>query len=292
MKPPDLVDSKINYVLKWIMDTIVISGATSGIGRATMMNLTARGFRVIGIGRSMEKIKGCTRALDEQGKGHWDFILADLSKQQEIRRAVKEIQSLDIGKIFCLINNAGSFASSYKETEDGLERQFAINHMAPFLLTSLLLPMMKQGGRIITVGSSSHFHARLHWKDPQMKKFYSSLGAYRQSKFFNILMTNELNKRFAEQDIRAYIADPGLVNTEIGLKETKGLSRLVWSIRRRKGQSAEEGAATSIFLAAEPDIEPSRGVYYKDRRPVTPDKRTADPELMARLWTLSESCVK
>jgi len=274
------------------MKTIIITGVTSGIGKATMKALISRGFSVIGTGRSQEKIRDLMdelRTLDYSGS--WNIIQADLSSQREIKEAVRKIRDLGMEEVYCLINNAGSFASSYTETVDGLEWQFAVNHMAPFLMVNLLLPLMTEGSRIITVGSSSHFRAPLHWKDPQMKSFYSSLGAYRQSKFFNVLMTNEWNRRYAEKGIRAYIADPGLVNTEIGLKGTRGLSRLVWSIRRRKGQSPEEGAASSVYLASEPYIEPSQGIYFKYCRPLAPDKRTANTDLMKRLWTLSETCI-
>jgi len=273
------------------METIIISGATSGIGKATMTALAGKGYRVIGIGRSEDKIQKAGEELKSaQPAGEFDFIRADLSSQAEIRKTVEQIRNMGIGSIYCLINNAGSFASRYKETADGLEWQFAVNHMAPFLLSELLLPLMKTGGRIITVGSSAHRNALLHWKDPQMKGFYSSLGAYRQSKFFNVLMTNDLNRK--NPGIRAYIADPGLVNTEIGLKGTRGLSRLVWSIRRRKGQTPEEGAATSIFLASEGEIDPSQGAYFKYCRPMKPDRRTGDPSLMERLRRLSESCLQ
>ena len=273
------------------MKTVVISGATSGIGNATLKALINRGYRVIGLGRSAEKIKNCLREMDAE-KGQAVFIQADLSSQEAIRMAVAQIKEIVPHGIDCLINNAGSFTSKYKETCDGLEWQFAVNHMAPFLLSQLLLTEIKEGGRIITVGSHAHHNARLHWKNPQMKRFYSSLGAYRQSKFFNILMTNELNRRYEENKIMAFVADPGLVNTEIGLKGTQGLSRLVWSIRRRSGQSAEEGAATSVFLATETDLTLKNGVYYKNSRPEPPDIRTGDPQLIKKLWTLSESLVK
>ena len=273
------------------METIVISGATSGIGWATYKALADAGYRVIGIGRSGEKIEHCLNTMVAAGKqNHSDFILADLSSQKDIYKAARKIeQILDGTSLYCLINNAGSFASSYKETVDGIEWQLAINHMAPFLLSRLLIPLMKNGSRIITVSSRAHRGAKLHWNDPGLKRFYSSLGAYRQSKFFNVLTMNEINRRYKKKGINAFCADPGLVNTEIGLKGTKGLSKLVWYFRSKKGQSVEEGASTSIYLATEPSLDNSRTCYYKNCGPLPPDSRCSSVELMEKLWNLSET---
>lgn len=273
------------------METIVISGATSGIGLASFRALADKGYRVIGIGRSEEKIGNCRREMEDRGMGaRSEFILADLSSQREIHRAAAEIKECLGGEpLYCLINNAGSFASHYKESTDGIEWQLAINHMAPFLLTKLLIPLMGEGSRIITVSSRSHRGARLRWKDPGMKRFYSSLGSYRQSKFFNVLTMNEINRRYGERGISAFCADPGLVNTDIGLKGTKGLSKLVWYFRSKHGQTIEEGASTSVFLASEEKLKPGTTCYYKHSAPLPADPRTDRIDLMERLWSLSES---
>lgn len=269
----------------------MISGATSGIGWATYKALAALGFRVIGIGRSSEKIMECLEEMAAAGQHDLcEFVQADLSSQKEIHTAAEQIiQHMEGAPLYCLINNAGSFASRYKETVDGIEWQLAVNHMAPFLLSKLLIPAMRQGSRIITVSSRAHRGAGLHWNDPGMKRFYSSLGAYRQSKFFNVLTMNAINSRFKEKGINAFCADPGLVNTGIGLKGTKGLSKLVWSMRRKKGQTPEEGASTSIFLATEPSLEISETCYYKDCKPLTPDSRCSNQYFMEKIWNISET---
>jgi NAD(P)-dependent dehydrogenase (short-subunit alcohol dehydrogenase family) len=273
------------------METIVISGATSGIGWAAFRALADKGYRVIGIGRSEEKIEQCLNKMETAGKRNQvDYILADLSSQRDIYRAADKVKSLLKGdSLYCLLNNAGSFASDYKETVDGIEWQLAVNHMAPFLLSRLLIPLMNKGSRIVTVSSRAHRGAKLHWKDPGMKRFYSSLGSYRQSKFFNVLTMNEINRRYKDKGITAFCADPGLVNTDIGLKGTKGLSKLVWHLRSRHGQSIEEGASTSVFLASEPDLEISDTCYFKYCKALSPDPRTGNEDFMGKLWNLSET---
>lgn len=273
------------------METIVISGATSGIGWATYRALAEKGYKVIGIGRSKEKIEGCLNKMEAAGKGNQaEYIQADLSSQADIHRASLEIKKLLEGEpLYCLINNAGSFASDYKETVDSIEWQLAVNHMAPFLLSRLLIPSMTKGSRIVTVSSRAHRGAKLHWKNPGMKRFYSSLGSYRQSKFFNILTMNEINRRYKDKGITAFCADPGLVNTEIGLKGTKGISKIFWQLRSRHGQSIEEGASTSVFLASEPNLEISETCYFKNCEALPPDPRTGSEEFMKKLWNLSET---
>lgn len=274
-----------------IMETIVISGATSGIGWASFKALVEKGYRVIGIGRSRGKIEQCLNEMEAAGtRDQAEYILADLSSQREIHRASREIETLLNGEdLYCLINNAGSFASNYKETVDGIEWQLAINHMAPFLLSSLLIPFMSEGSRIVTVSSRAHRGAKLHWKDPGMKRFYSSLGSYRQSKFFNVLIMNEINRRYKDKGLTACCADPGLVNTDIGLKGTKGLSKLVWYFRSKGGQSVEDGASTSVFLASEPDLDISETCYFKYCKALAPDPRTENIDFMEKLWDLSET---
>jgi NAD(P)-dependent dehydrogenase (short-subunit alcohol dehydrogenase family) len=272
------------------MKTIVITGATSGIGWAALKILVSKNFRIIAIGRSEKKIKECLIALENAGKKELvNYVMADLSSQKEILNATAEIKKLLNGdSLYCLLNNAGSLASSYKETVDGIEWQLAINHMAPFLLSRLLIPLMTDGSRIVTVSSRTHRGAKLHWKDPGMRKCYSSLGAYRQSKFFNVLTINEINRRYNEMGITAFAADPGLVNTEIGLKGTKGLSKLVWFLRKKYGQTAEEGASTPVYLVSEENLDNRESCYYKYCEPLPPDSRTLDTGLMLKLWNLSE----
>ncbi|HZD56534.1 MAG TPA: SDR family NAD(P)-dependent oxidoreductase, partial [Anaerolineales bacterium] len=175
--------------------------------------------------------------------------------------------------------------------EDGYELQFAVNHLAPFLLTLELLPLLKKAphARVITVSSGSHRNTRMHWQDVMLRRGYNTLRAYKQSKLANVLFTFELNRRLGEDSsIRAYAADPGLVNTEIGSKGTSGLVRWIWEKRRAGGVNPEQGAETVVYLAASSSVGGSREVYWKDCRPVQASRYAQRAEEAARLWELSE----
>ena len=176
-------------------------------------------------------------------------------------------------------------------TADGFELQLAVNHLAPFLLTHELLSLLRAApaGRVITVSSGSHYRTRMNWTDLQLRKRYGGLRAYKQTKLANVLFTAELNRRLGSRStIRAFAADPGLVNTEIGLKGTSGLARWVWSRRRLGGASPAEGAATSVYLASEPDVQWSEEIYWRDCQPRTPSGNARRADDARRLWELSE----
>ncbi len=270
---------------------IIITGASSGIGLAAASALAARGARVIGVGRSPARCEEARQKILAGAPGaRIEFALADLSSQQEVRRLAAELlQRLDGGPLDVLVNNAGAVAGWYTPTADGYELQFAVNHLAPFLLTHALLPALQKadGARVITTSSRSHRGARIRWDDVMLRRSYFPLTAYRQSKTANVLFTAEFNRRFAGDGLRAYAADPGLVKTDIGLKGTGGLVSLVWGLRARGGRPPEYGAATIVHLAADP-LEDETAVYWKDSRPLAPDPYTLREDEARRLWELSE----
>ncbi|NOY08451.1 MAG: SDR family NAD(P)-dependent oxidoreductase [Spirochaetes bacterium] len=280
---------------------IVITGATSGIGFAAAKEFIKRGAAVIGTGRSRES---CGKAAEKNRD--ITYIAADLSSQKQVRDAAAKISLLADsryrGKIDVLVNNAGTFSGWYQATEDGYELQFAVNHLAPFLLTNLLLPELRASGKgkIITISSGSHYHTKINWKDPMNRKRYNCLKAYKQSKLANVLFSYELNRRFSEQfNIRAYAVDPGLVNTGIGEKRTGGLVKWFWGIRRKHGISPEKAAETIIYLAQR-DLEDNtfehlidapvekNWIYWKECRPKEPGRYSKDGAAALRLWELSE----
>ena len=275
--------------------TMVVTGATSGIGRAALQVLAARGARVIGVGRSPERCRAVQEAVLAQARdAHLSFAIGDLASQRQVRRLASDIQGMveDGGDhIDVLVNCAGTVSSWRKVTEDGYELQFAVNHLAPFLLTHELMPLLEAApsARIITVSSGSHYNTKMNWHDLMYRRHYSCLAAYKQSKLANVLFTAELNRRLGGQSpIRAYAADPGLVNTSIGLKGTGGLENLVWKMRRRQGTSPEKGAETIVFLATEPLTENENRIYWKRGRPTEPSTRALRREEAARLWVISE----
>ena len=275
---------------------IVVTGATAGVGRAAVGAFAARGAHVIGVGRSAARCAEAQQAIQaELPDARLSFFVADLSSQRQIRdlacRIHQHVETAGAGTIDVLVNNAGAVSSWYTTTEDGYELQFALNHLAPFLLTHELMPLLRRApaARVITVSSGSHYRTRLHWPDVMHRRHYNCLLAYKQSKLANVLFTLELNRRVGDESrVRAYAADPGLVNTAIGSKGTAGIARWVWEKRRAYGVSPEQGAATVIFLAADPVVEGAHAGYWKDGRPAQPSRFARRAEEAARLWALSE----
>ncbi|MGE5529067.1 MAG: SDR family NAD(P)-dependent oxidoreductase [Patescibacteria group bacterium] len=271
-------------------------GATSGLGLAAARSLTGLGWRVIGVGRAAERCAAAEEAIrKEWPEARVAYFTADLGSQRQVRALAEEIRRFAEaecgGRLDALVNNAAAVTTWYTATEDGYETQFAVNHLAPFLLTRELLPLLKQAetARVITVSSGSHYGTRLHWPDVMYRRGYHCLLAYKQSKLANVLFTAELNRRLGmESNIRAYAVDPGLVDTAIGEKGTGGLVRWFWRLRRRGGAPPEEAARTIVHLAAALRLEDPEAIYWKDCRPKRPSRYAEREDAARRLWELSE----
>ncbi|MBN1400142.1 MAG: SDR family NAD(P)-dependent oxidoreductase [Anaerolineae bacterium] len=276
--------------------TLVVTGATSGIGLATAGLLAARGAHVIGVGRSWARCQQAQATILAQAPGaRLTYRVADLASQRQVRALADELgqllQAQADGALDALIHSAGTVSSWYMATEDGYELQFAVNHLAPFALTHALLPFLRRApfGRVVSVSSGSHRGACIHWADVMYRRGYGCLRAYKQAKVANVLFCAELNRRLEPgATVRAYVADPGLVNTAIGLKGTSGLEHWVWERRRRGGTTPAQGAATSVFLASDPWVPESRALYWRDCRPTRPSRYALRHDEAARLWALSE----
>jgi NAD(P)-dependent dehydrogenase (short-subunit alcohol dehydrogenase family) len=278
----------------WKGKVIVITGATSGIGRAAAMALAAQGAAVIGVGRSAQKCRALEEGIRRDIPGaSIRTAAADLSSLREVRRLAGCILARlgAHGRLDALVNNAGTVATWYTATEDGYELQFAVNHLAGFLLTHELMPALRRAGgaRVLTVSSGSHRGASIRWEDPMLRSGYHLLAAYGQSKLANVLFAAEFNRRVgAASGIRACAVDPGLVDTDIGWKGTSGLERLVWQWRRRSGTAPEEAARTILYLAGESPLPAPDAIYWKDCRPLAPSREALNASDAARLWSLSE----
>jgi NAD(P)-dependent dehydrogenase (short-subunit alcohol dehydrogenase family) len=261
----------------------LVTGATAGIGLETAKGLIEKGFFVIGTSRSDEKEKKAMKYLGE----NCYFIKADLSSQKSIQDLVTSVKNLVGDKgLDILINNAGSFYSYYSLSDEGVEKQFAVNTVAPFYLSLLLYDKLTQNeGRIINVNSGSHYRTSIRWNDIQLSRRYGQLKAYKQSKILSVMISREFNKY--SKAVKTYMADPGLVNTNMGFKNTSGLSKFIWSIRKNKGVTPREGAATSIFLATE-KILPT-DLYYRDCKVKNPDKKVYNDEYTKRIWDYCQS---
>lgn len=273
----------------------VVTGATSGIGKAAALALAAKGFRIIGVGRSKEKLAALEAEMAAKSPdSRFTGLICDFGSLQQVRGLAESIKAVlkesSGGRLDCLLNVAGQFVSWHSTTAEGYETQFAVNHLAPFLLTNLLLEnLCGHPSRVITVSSESHYYAWIKWGDVMQSRFYNPLFAYMQSKLANVLFTYELNRRFGKEcGLRAYAVSPGLVNTDIALKNSMGISRLVWLMRKGRGKSPEEGAKTCIYLASEKEIPSPLEPYWEDCAPCRHSRRSKDPEYARRLWELSE----
>ncbi len=229
--------------------TFVVTGSTSGIGLAATRLLLLQRHSVIGVARSPERCRHQEEQLAEfvAPGACLKMLAADLSLQSDILQVAQRIrQTLDEWKrpyLDGLINNAATVPFWQTFTPEGFDLQWAVNHLAPFLLTIQLLPLLKAAprARVVTVSSASHYNSKLNWEDIQLRRHYNPLRAYGQTKLANVLFTLELDRRLrGASSVRAFAADPGLVNTELGLKSNSFLARWAWDLRRRGGQTPEE----------------------------------------------------
>lgn len=274
--------------------TVVITGASSGIGWQSALEFCRCGASVIGVGRDAERCEEARRRiLSLVPNARIRFLTADLSRQSEIHQLARQIQDLleqSSQKLDILVNNAGTFVDRLILTEDGVEKTIAVNHLAPFLLTYLLLPQLKAcpGSRVITVSSGSHYRTVIHPARLRKPLVYNCLWAYKVSKLCNVLFSLELNEQMNGGSPKAFAVDPGLVNTEIGLKGTAPLVSFVWKLRQKKGVEATIPAATVLYVAASPETANSAEVYWYLSAPLKPSRTALNKNLAHQLWL--ESC--
>lgn len=269
---------------------VVVTGATSGIGFETALQLAAAKYRLVLVSRSANKGDQARNQIRQQIQdASIDLVTADLSLQKQISSAANEIRQLTT-KVDVLINNAGTWNSHRSITGDGIEEVLAVNHLSYFLLTHLLYPLLAEpdSSRIINVSSDSHFKGKIHFEDLGLKHNYHGLRSYAQSKLANVLFTYELDRRKPHQHITINAVQPGLVITDIGLKHTKWWHGLAWKIRRSAGVSATEGAKTSVFLATAPEVDGVSAKYWENCQAKPSSKASYSKDHASRLWQISE----
>lgn len=270
--------------------TCVITGATSGIGYSIAKGLASKGHRLILIGRDEKKGASVVEQLKTiSNNGSITYFNADLCSQKQIRKAGAEISRL-YPTIDVLINNAGVWTSRCELTEENIEKQFAVNHLAYFLLTHLLYPNISKSsdGRIINIGSDSHKYGKINFNDLNLRESYHGLKAYGQSKLANLMFTYELHRIKEDDHVSVYCVQPGLVKTDIGVKHTNPFHSFMWKLRRLGGVTPEEAARTAIYLATAPEAGGRSGLYWDRSKPKPSSQRSQNSEEASRLWKISE----
>jgi retinol dehydrogenase 12 len=266
----------------------VVTGANRGIGRATADGLARMGAKVVLVCRRKEDGEAVSREIAAQVPVAPDVVTVDLSSQLSIRQAAGYIRG-HYPSLHVLINNAGVIPPRREVTVDGLEMQFAVNHLAYFLLTNLLLPQIKAGApsRIINVSSGAHTHAAMDFDDLQAQRSYQPKSVYGRSKLANILFTYELSRRLAGTGVTVNCLNPGVVATRM-LADYMGVPLAGPALARTFGATPEEGAATSIYLASSPELEFVTGKYFERKQPTTSSPASHDEAEARRLWEMSE----
>jgi retinol dehydrogenase-12 len=266
----------------------LITGGTSGIGKAAATALAGIGAAVVVTGRNEERGRAAVGEIQRgSGSQKVSLMLADLGVQAEVRglaQAFKERHDrLDV-----LVNNAGLILSKRTETPDGFETTLAVNHLAPFLLTNLLLDVLKRSApsRVITVSSEARRRAEIDFDDLQSERHYRAFQVYGMTKLANILFTYELAERLRGTGIVANCVHPGGVNTNFG-KNNRNLGTLLFRAFKPFMRTPEQGADTIVFLASSPEAEEMSGRYLADREEVSP-AQLRDETRQRRLWEVSE----
>jgi NAD(P)-dependent dehydrogenase (short-subunit alcohol dehydrogenase family) len=268
----------------------LVTGATSGIGAVTAQALAARGATVVLAGRSREKCEATADAVRRAtGNGSVEWLLADLSSQRDVRALAGEFLERH-PRLGVLVNNAGAMFFERRESVDGIEMTLAVNHLAYFLLTNLLLDALKAAApsRVVCVASDAHRMARgINFDDLQSRKRYGGFRVYSRSKLANLLFTDELARRLDGTGVTANALHPGFVSTNI----FSGHGVAGWIMRRSAALfaiSPDQGARTSIYLATAPELEQVTGRYFERGREVPSSRASRDEEAASRLWSVSE----
>lgn len=269
--------------------TCLITGATAGIGKAAAMQVAQLGATVVLVARNPQRATRTIKQIRQQTGNHKvDFLLADLSSQQQVRQLAEDFkagyQRLDV-----LVNNAGAVMTSRQHSVDGIEMTFALNHLSYFLLTNLLLDILKSSSpsRIVNVSSDSHQGSVLDFQDLQYQGRYRGFQAYGRSKLANLFFTYELARRLEGTGVTANSLHPGFVATN--LLSNNGLpGRLMNVLFRVAGRSSDKGARTVSYLASSPRVEGVSGRYFVDEEAVPSSQPSYDEEAARLLWQVSE----
>ena len=266
----------------------LITGATSGIGQVTALELAKMGSTVVITARNQTKAEQAIEKIrSEAGSRKVEGLVADLSSQTEVRSLASEFKR-HYDRLDVLINNAGAIYMRRTESSDGIEMTFAGNHLAPFLLTNLLLDTLERSApaRIINVSSNSHEGQVIDFDDIQCQHNYQFMRAYGKSKLGNILFTYELDRRLAGSGVTVNALHPGFVGTNMGANNG-WIVRLFLPLTRLWAISSQDGAETSIYLASAPEVERVSGEYFYQKQSIPSSQYSQDEEIAKRFWQVS-----
>jgi NAD(P)-dependent dehydrogenase (short-subunit alcohol dehydrogenase family) len=264
----------------------LITGANAGIGKVTATRLAEMGANVVMVCRDKKKGEAALKEIQQKsGNANVELMLADLSAQAEIRRLADAFKAKH-NRLDVLVNNAGVYIPDRTLTVDGYETTFAVNHLAYFLLTNLLLEVLQQSApsRIVSVSSEAHKYGKVEFDNLQGEREYKGIPAYSNSKLENILFTRELAKRLAGTRVTANCLHPGAVATQIFRNTPKPIEWLIKTFT----MSPEKGAETSVYLASSAEVESVTGKYFEKKKEKVPSQTAQDNSLAQQLWEISE----
>ncbi len=267
----------------------MVTGANSGIGKATALGLANLGATVVMVCRDRGRGESAQKEISQRsGNTSISLLVADLASQKSIRQLAKEFTETH-PKLHVLINNAGVFLTKRTLTEDNLETTFAVNHLAPFLLTNLLLEILKMSApsRIVTVASDAHQGAEINFDDLQSEKHFNGFNAYSQSKLANILFTYELAKRLNAAKLTANCLHPGVIRTNLGRRQNGILFRAGYTFVSLFFSSPMKGSQTVIYLASSPAVDGVTGKYFVKKKERRSSTESYDDAVAENLWQVS-----
>jgi NAD(P)-dependent dehydrogenase (short-subunit alcohol dehydrogenase family) len=268
----------------------LLTGATQGIGRAAAESLIHTGMRLILVARDPVRLRAVAEQLGRVAPGaEVETLAGDLSRVAEVRRLAAEFRARH-RRLDVLLNNAGATFTRREVTPEGLERTFALNHLAYFVLTQELLPILKTSApaRVVNVSSAAHLRARLDLDDLQYeRRRYAGMAAYGQSKLLNVLFTRELARRLEGSGVTVNAMHPGFVRTGFG-HNTPGLFKTATQVAQLFARTPEQGARTLVYLATSPAVANVTGQYFFDERPARTSPLAEDAVTARRLWEESE----
>ncbi|XP_022084913.1 retinol dehydrogenase 12-like [Acanthaster planci] len=281
--------------------TVLITGANTGIGKETARDLARRGARVILACRDTAKAEAALVEIREETRtSNLTVVKLDLASLASVRECAEKIKAEE-SRLDILINNAGVMMCPEWKTEDGFEMQFGVNHLGHFLLTNLLLDLIKSStpARILNVSSLAHEFGKMQWDDIHMRTNYDPIKAYGQSKLANVLFTLELSKRLKDTSVSVFALHPGSVTTELTRHTSYSLNFPFWVVFMIAGsplgrmvmKTSVQGAQTSIYCAVAEELANKTGLYFSDCAAKSPSKLAVDEESARRLWELSAEMV-